>query len=102
MAGELLLGPIVGHTTALSSCVWIRVDDHPSLWVLRVDGREPVSFEATDPGRNEFGTGIARIQGLEASTAYHYSVAPVGSDVARASGVIRTMPADDSDEPIRF
>jgi phosphodiesterase/alkaline phosphatase D-like protein len=82
--------------------VWIRVDDHPSTWRLLIEGRDPVAFEATDPSHNEFGTGIAHIDGLEATTAYHYSVARAGSGVARASGVIRTMPDDDSDEPIRF
>jgi len=99
---ELLLGPIVGHTTTTSSCVWIRVDDHPSNWLLRVEGREPLAFEPTDGTRNEFGTAIARVEGLEPSQAYHYGVTRFASDAPYASGVIRTMPPLDSDEPIRF
>ncbi len=97
----LLLGPIVGHTDATSSRIWIQVEGALSDWRVDVDGREPVTFVSTESRTPEFGTAIATIEGLEADTLYTYTVRH-GIGAPASTGSFRTMPADDSILPITF
>jgi phosphodiesterase/alkaline phosphatase D-like protein len=95
----LRLGPIVGHTDSRSSRIWIQVEGTVEDWRLVVDGFAPVPFVATDP-LNEFGTGIAVIDGLAADTTYTYGVEQY--EVWLAGGSFRTMPSDDSEAAVDF
>ncbi len=98
---KLLLGPIVGHTDAASSRVWIQASGPASEWRLEVTGQPGVTFEPTESGEREFGTAMAIIAGLAADTLYAYEVR-CGNAPPATRGSFRTMPQDDSPAPINF
>lgn len=93
----LKLGPIVGHTDESSTRIWIQVSDDPSRYELRVEGVGLFRFVSTEVGGAvEFGTAIARVDGLEADRRYRYRVVRGGRYVKGASGSVRTMPPPSS------
>lgn len=98
---SLLLGPIVGHTDTRTTRVWIRVDDDPAHYKLRVRGVGSVPFVALE-AVPEFGTAQARIDGLAADTEYRYQVLRHGRVLPGAHGRVRTMPDPVSMAPVQF
>ncbi|MDO6414605.1 alkaline phosphatase D family protein [Sphingomonas sp. BIUV-7] len=89
---KLKLGPIVGHTDDASTRVWIQVDDNPANYSLRVDEVGLFPFEATEGDAIEFGTALARVDGLQADHKYDYRIVRRGRFVPGARGSFRTFP----------
>jgi PhoD-like phosphatase len=101
---HLLLGPIVGHTDSSSAIVWIRVRDDPADYDLRVHGRGVFPFTSTEPqsGKPEFGTAIAKADGLRSDWDYRYQILRRSRVVSASSGRFRTMPAPGSPADMLF
>ena len=91
---RLRLGPVVGHTDDVSTRIWIRVFDDPSLYSLRLQGFGVVPFVSTEAAQGflEFRTAIATARGLRPDFRYRYQVLRSGRRVPGADGVVRTMP----------
>lgn len=93
---RLQLGPVVGHTDDTSTRIWIQVGDDPSRYGLRVEGVGLFPFESTEFGAIEFGTAIARVNGLQPDLRYRYRVVRAGRFVPGATGSFRTLPPPSS------
>lgn len=89
---RLKLGPIVGHTSHASTCIWVQVHDDPVDYALRVHGGGTFPFESTEGGQLEFRTALAVADGLRPDWRYRYSVLRRGRSVAGARGSFRTTP----------
>jgi PhoD-like phosphatase len=98
---RLRLGPIVGHTDHQSTRIWIRVQDDPSSYHLRVQGRGLFPFISTE-NVFEFGTALAIADGLRPDRRYRYQVLRRGRVIANAGGTCRTMPGPGSMAEIMF
>ena len=100
---RLVLGPVLGHTDAHSTRIWIQVSDDPRDYAVRVDGVGLVRFESTEPaGAIEFGTAIARVVGLEPDRRYRYRITRAGRYLSGARGSVRTLPPANSMTPVLF
>lgn len=99
---RLLLGPIVGHTDAQSTRVWIQVADDPAWYTLRIAGRGLFPFVSTENGSLEFGTALADANGLDAERKYRYQILRLGRAVPGAHGTFRTMPPPGSSADVLF
>lgn len=95
----LRLGPIVGHTDAHGSRVWICVDGSLEGWELALEGRAPVPFRSTED-MPEFGTALAHVEGLAADSIFAYEVRHHGERAA--AGRIRTMPEEGAVADVTF
>jgi hypothetical protein len=100
--GDLLLGPIVGHTDDRSSRVWIRVRDDPADYSLRIPGRGSFPFVATESGIIELGTAIATADGLRSEWDYKYHILRRGRVISSSQGSFRTMPSAGSEADMLF
>ena len=91
---RLQLGPVVGHTDAASSRIWIQVraGDDPAQYALRVEGVGLFPFVSTEFGTVEFGTAIATAFGLQPDLRYRYRVIRRGRFIPGADGTFRTLP----------
>lgn len=97
----LILGPIVGHTDAQSSRIWIRVDDDPAAYAVRISGTGIFPFLSTE-SEVELGTAVAIVDGLRADWPYIYHVLRGDRWVPGSHGVFRTMPRDEDPRGISF
>jgi PhoD-like phosphatase len=93
---QLELGPVIGHTDAVSTRIWIQVSDDPARYTLRVEGVGLFPFVSTEAGAVEFGTAIAQVTGLQPDVRYRYRVARAGRFVPGATGTVRTLPPPSS------
>ena len=99
---RLLLGPIVGHTDDCSTRIWIQVADDPALYSVRVEGVGLVAFASTEPDGVEFGTAIAKVEGLQADRRYRYRIVRAGRFVPGAGGSVRALPPPASNTNLLF
>jgi len=99
---RLELGPVVGHTDATTTRIWIQAFDDPAFYVLRVPGAGLFPFVSTEINALEFRTGIAIAYGLRPDRIYSYDILRRGRRVARARGRFRTMPDPSSMSDIQF
>ena len=99
---RLQLGPIVGHTDATSTRIWIQAFDDPGFYALRIPGAGLFEFKPTENNALEFRTGIAIAQGLRPDRIYSYDVLRRGRRIPRSRGRFRTMPDPASMSDIQF
>ncbi len=99
---RLQLGPVIGHTDATSTRVWIQVGDDPARYALRVEGVGLFKFVGTEGSAVEFGTAIALVTGLQPDIRYRYRVVRAGRFVIGASGTVRTLPPPQSATNLLF
>jgi hypothetical protein len=88
---RLELGPIVGHTDATSTRVWIQALADPAFYALRIPGAGLFPFVSTESNALEFRTGIAIAHGLRSDRIYSYDVLRRGRRIPRSRGRFRTM-----------
>lgn len=88
----LQLGPIIGHTTHESTCIWIRADRDPSEFVLRIPSVGVFPFQYTGPNASRYGTMLALASGLRSDRRYTYQILRRGRRVSGGDGQVRTMP----------
>jgi hypothetical protein len=88
---SVILGPIVGHTDDRSSRIWIRVDDDPREYAVRVPGVGVFPFVSTEDSI-EFGTAVAVADGLRPDFPHLYHVLRRDRLVPQSHGSFRTMP----------
>lgn len=99
---RLQLGPIVGHTTDQTVCIWIQTYDNPEQYQLRIQGHGLFPFVSTENGTIEFGTATANAAGLIPEKEYQYQVLRQGRVLSGAGGSFQTMPAPGSIAHYRF
>ncbi len=99
---RLQLGPVVGHTDATSTRVWIQVFDDPGLYTLRIQGVGSFRFVSTEVNALEFRTAIATADGLRPDRIHTYRIFRRGRFIPRARGRFRTMPDPSSMSDVLF
>lgn len=99
-----LLGPIIGHTDADSSMVWMRAPSAGdfSLQVKPVSGGVLRSFRGAASAENDFCVHW-KVDGLEPATAYRYHITSGEQTIADAvDQVIKTAPLAGKPATVRF
>ncbi len=91
---KLFNGPMLGSVTSNSAQIWIRTAGSASFQVKIEDLRSEV---ITTRAEEDF-TGIVKLEGLQPSTEYRYSVLLGGEEITDASFRFKTYPAAGSKE----
>ncbi len=96
-AGELVSGPMVGHTTDKSVRIWARARSETDMVVLLAKSEDLARPLKSAPVKtlaaNDF-TGVAELKGLEPAARYYYNVLLGGkAQLAGPLPSFRTFPA---------
>jgi alkaline phosphatase D len=80
-AAHLMLGPLVGHTNANQTKIWLSLDSMGSVELIYADNK--ALENAQEITRKNFETGIIEISDLKPETIYYYKVKTnsVSSDI---------------------